>query len=107
VLLEALKGFNILLHEILFALWSVDSYEDFGEAFVGLVLINGQEHILEELLLGENSIIKVVENVKNEQMCNLVGDHFLEWLLKRFEDDLSVFGVKEVEESTCNVESLF
>jgi len=42
----------------------------------------------------------------DEKMGNFVGDHFFQRLLHRFDNQLPVFGVKNVEECTGDKKTL-
>jgi len=59
---------------------------------------------VEDLLLRQLSVIQGVVHVNNKQMRYLVCNHLTHG--KALDDSLSVFGIENVEEPTCDLESL-
>lgn len=95
--IESLECINVILSKILSAGWAVDSNEDLGKAFIILVVIDCNEHVLKDLLLGEDGVIKSVKHMQDEQMSNFICNHFFQWFLYGFKNNFPVFGFENVK----------
>ena len=99
---KTLEGAQFILVEEPLGLWVDDANKDVLEGLIIGVLLLGHKNVLEDLLLGNDCIIKVVDYVNQEKMSNFVSAHFLKGLLKRLHDDFPVFSIQDVEKSAGN-----
>lgn len=106
VLLKDFKCINILLGEEPLGQWSVNSNEDVLKASVIDVLIQGEKNIVQDLLLGHDCIIKIVDNMHDEEMCYFISNHLFEWLLNGFDHKLTILGIQDIEEGTGYLKTL-
>ena len=69
-------------------------------------LIQAFQEFSDDLLLGQSCIIKVIENVNQEDVSQLVCKHFLDVFFQSLQDTLPVLGIEHGEASTGNIEAL-
>jgi hypothetical protein len=75
------KSLNFIRSKVSLTVWHNDSQEDVLEGSISDVVINCKDDVIQQFLLGHDCVIKIVNNVKDEQMGDLINNHFLEWLL--------------------------
>jgi len=106
MLLHGLKGFNFVLLEVSLGFRCIYPQEDGREALIVDIFINCEQDVVEDFLFGDHSIIEVIQDMEEEEMGHLVGNHLLQGLLDGLDHKFSVFGVQDVEQDAGDGETL-
>lgn len=96
-LLEGSESLDVLGCEVSLGKRTIDSEENVLEVDVTSVVIDSKQDVLKELLLGNYSIVKVVQHMEQEKVGDFVDDHLLDRLLHALEYNFPVFGVEYVK----------
>jgi len=95
--LKGIESSDLVRKEESLVVWGVDSHEQSNKALVVLVIVEHEEDVRQYFFLGDDGIVKVVQNMNDEEMSNLVCHHLLKWLLDGLNNDLTVLCVQYVE----------